>query len=67
MDVLCGKGICMRPNNFNFMTRSYQQIPISITIEGANILTRCLIIFAQGAIRYHPYVNKEMAATNEVE
>lgn len=60
MDVLGGKGICLGPNNF--MGRAYQQIPIAITVEGANILTRSLIIFGQGAIRCHPYVLAEMAA-----
>ncbi len=60
MDVLGGKGICLGPNNF--MGRAYQQIPVAITVEGANILTRSLIIFGQGAIRCHPYVLKEMAA-----
>ncbi|TWC71094.1 acyl-CoA dehydrogenase [Herbaspirillum sp. SJZ099] len=59
MDVIGGKGICMGPGNF--LARVYQQIPIAITVEGANILTRCLIIFGQGAIRCHPYVLKEMA------
>ncbi|MEO6919466.1 MAG: acyl-CoA dehydrogenase [Collimonas sp.] len=65
MDVLGGKGICMGPNNF--LARSYQQMPIAITVEGANILTRCLIIFGQGAIRCHPYVLKEIAATGEAD
>ena len=60
MDVLGGKGICLGPNNF--MGRAYQQVPIAITVEGANILTRSLIIFGQGAIRCHPYVLKEMKA-----
>ena len=60
MDVIGGKGICMGPGNF--LARVYQQIPIAITVEGANILTRSLIIFGQGAIRCHPYVLKEMAA-----
>ncbi len=63
MDILGGKGICMGPNNF--LARAYQQIPIAITVEGANILTRCLIIFGQGAIRAHPFVRKEMAACQE--
>jgi acyl-CoA dehydrogenase len=40
----------------NFLARAYQQIPIAITVEGANIMTRTLIIFGQGAIRCHPYV-----------
>jgi acyl-CoA dehydrogenase len=60
MDVLGGKGICLGPNNF--MGRAYQQIPIVITVEGANILTRSLIIFGQGAIRCHPHVLAEMEA-----
>jgi acyl-CoA dehydrogenase len=63
MDVLGGKGICVGPNNF--LGAAYQQIPIAITVEGANILTRSLIIFGQGAIRAHPYVLREMAAVNE--
>ncbi len=61
MDIQGGKGICLGPNNF--MGRAYQQVPVSITVEGANILTRNLIIFGQGAIRCHPYVLKEMQAT----
>jgi len=63
MDILGGKGICLGPNNF--MGRAYQQLPIAITVEGANILTRSLIIFGQGAIRCHPYVLKEIQATRE--
>ena len=63
MDVVAGKGICMGPSNF--LARAYQQVPISITVEGANILTRSLIIFGQGAIRCHPYLLKEMAATRD--
>jgi acyl-CoA dehydrogenase len=65
MDVAGGKGICLGPSNF--LARAYQQMPISITVEGANILTRCLIIFGQGAIRCHPYLLKEMAATRETD
>ncbi|MDB5803530.1 MAG: hypothetical protein JWN73_852 [Betaproteobacteria bacterium] len=61
MDVLAGKGIMLGPNNL--MARAYQQIPIAITVEGANILTRSLIVFGQGAIRCHPWVLKEMQAT----
>lgn len=60
MDVVGGKGICLGPSNF--LGRAYQQIPIGITVEGANILTRSLIIFGQGAIRCHPYVLAEMRA-----
>jgi len=54
MDVVGGKGVCMGPSNF--LARAYQQIPIAITVEGANIMTRTLIIYGQGAIRCHPYV-----------
>ena len=63
MDVHGGKGICMGPSNY--LARAYQQIPIGITVEGANILTRSMIIFGQGAIRGHPYVLKEISATRE--
>jgi acyl-CoA dehydrogenase len=63
MDVLGGKGICMGPSNF--LGAAYMQIPVAITVEGANILTRSLIVFGQGAIRCHPYVLKEIAATRE--
>jgi len=63
MDVHGGKGICMGPSNY--LARGYQQIPIAITVEGANILTRTMIIFGQGAIRGHPFVLKEIAATRE--
>ncbi len=63
MDVAGGKGICMGPSNF--LARAYQQLPISITVEGANILTRSLIIFGQGSIRCHPYLLKEMTAARD--
>lgn len=63
MDLHGGKGICLGPKNY--LGRSYQAIPISITVEGANILTRNMIIFGQGAIRCHPYTSKEMDAANE--
>jgi acyl-CoA dehydrogenase len=63
MDVHGGKGICLGPNNY--LGRAYQQIPIAITVEGANILTRSLIIFGQGAIRCHPWVLKEMQAAQQ--
>lgn len=63
MDVHGGKGICMGVDNY--LARTYQQTPIGITVEGANILTRCLIIFGQGAVRAHPYVLKEIQATRE--
>ena len=61
MDVHGGKGICLGPSNY--LGRAYQQIPIGITVEGANILTRSMMIFGQGAIRCHPYVLQEVAAT----
>lgn len=60
MDVIGGKGICLGPQNF--LGRSYQQLPIGITVEGANILTRSLILFGQGAIRCHPHLHAEMDA-----
>jgi acyl-CoA dehydrogenase len=60
MDVHGGKGICLGPNNY--LARGYQIVPIGITVEGANILTRSLIIFGQGAIRCHPFVLREMNA-----
>jgi len=60
MDIHGGKGICMGPNNY--LARTYQQIPIAITVEGANILTRSLIVFGQGAMRCHPYLLDEIAA-----
>ncbi len=63
MDVRGGSGICMGPHNL--IGRVYQALPISITVEGANILTRTLIIFGQGAIRCHPFVFKEMQAVRE--
>lgn len=58
MDVQGGTGICMGPTNL--LARPYQSIPIAITVEGANILTRTMITFGQGAIRCHPYVIKEI-------
>ncbi|PTR14429.1 acyl-CoA dehydrogenase [Nitrosospira sp. Nsp2] len=63
MDVHGGKGICLGPSNY--LGRNYQQIPVSITVEGANILTRNMIIFGQGAIRCHPYLLKEIGAAND--
>jgi acyl-CoA dehydrogenase len=60
MDVGGGSAICLGPRNY--LGRPYQAIPIGITVEGANILTRTQIIFGQGAIRSHPYVLKEMQA-----
>lgn len=67
MDIAGGKGIML--GNSNFLARAYQGAPIAITVEGANILTRSMIIFGQGAIRCHPYVLQEMAAaqSNDVK
>jgi acyl-CoA dehydrogenase len=63
MDIVGGKGVCMGPSNF--LGSAYMQLPVSITVEGANILTRSLIIFGQGAIRCHPFVLREIAAAND--
>jgi len=62
MDIHGGKGICMGPNNY--LARGYQGAPIAVTVEGANILTRSMIIYGQGAIRCHPYVLAELDAAN---
>jgi acyl-CoA dehydrogenase len=58
MDIHGGKGICLGPNNY--IGRGFQSAPIAITVEGANILTRSLIIFGQGALRCHPYIFQEL-------
>jgi len=63
MDIQGGSGICMGTRNY--LGRLYQVIPVSITVEGANILTRTMMIFGQGAIRCHPYIQKEMAALQQ--
>lgn len=60
MDVHGGKAICVGPKNY--LETPYRAIPIGITVEGANILTRSLIIFGQGSIRCHPYILEEMQA-----
>lgn len=60
MDISGGAGICMGPSNY--LARAYQSIPIGITVEGANILTRSLIVFGQGAMRCHPWLLKEIQA-----
>ena len=60
MDVHGGKAICMGPSNY--VARAYMAAPIAITVEGANILTRSLIIYGQGAVRCHPFVLPEMHA-----
>ncbi len=60
MDIQGGAGICLGPKNI--IGRAYQTIPVAITVEGANILTRSLIIFGQGAMRAHPTLFKELEA-----
>lgn len=63
MDVHGGKTVVLGPRNY--LARAYQAIPIAITVEGANILTRSMIIYGQGAIRCHPFVLREMRAAME--
>lgn len=63
MDIHGGKAICLGPRNY--IGRTYQQIPVSITVEGANILTRNMIIFGQGAIRCHPFILQEVNAAHD--
>ena len=60
MDIIGGKGIIRGPNNI--LANAYFSTPISITVEGANIITRSLIHFGQGAIMCHPYVYQEIEA-----
>jgi len=63
MDIQGGSGICLGPKNY--LGRIYQVIPVSITVEGANILTRTMMIFGQGAARCHPYIQREMEALGQ--
>jgi acyl-CoA dehydrogenase len=65
MDVHGGKAIMLGPKNY--LARGYEAVPIAITVEGANILTRNLIIFGQGAIRCHPFVRAEMEAARDAD
>jgi acyl-CoA dehydrogenase len=65
MDVHGGKGVILGPKNY--LGRAWQAAPIAITVEGANIMTRSLMIFGQGAIRCHPWVLKEMQAAQHPE
>jgi acyl-CoA dehydrogenase len=58
-DIHAGKGVMKGPKNY--LSWSYEAVPVAITVEGANILTRSLMIFGQGATRCHPYVLKEMS------
>ncbi len=62
MDIHGGRGVIMGERNY--LSSGYMSMPISITVEGANILTRNLMIFGQGAVRCHPFVFREMQAAN---
>jgi acyl-CoA dehydrogenase len=63
LDIHGGKGICDGPSNY--IQGAYQMVPVGITVEGANILTRTLITFAQGALRSHPYLFTEIEALQD--
>jgi acyl-CoA dehydrogenase len=65
MDLHGGKAVCDGPSNY--LQSAYQAMPIAITVEGANILTRSLITFAQGALRSHPYLYKEIQACQDLD
>jgi acyl-CoA dehydrogenase len=65
MDVASGRAVQMGPRNF--MALAYQAIPIAITVEGANVLSRSLMIFGQGAMRCHPYLYDELQAIQDEE
>lgn len=65
MDVHAGKAVIDGP--LNYIGNFYRAIPVGITVEGANILTRCLIIFGQGAIRSHPFILRELLALNDTD
>ncbi len=65
MDIHGGKSVVKGPKNY--LAVAYESIPVAITVEGANIMTRNLMIFGQGAIRSHPYVLKEMELVNETD
>lgn len=63
MDIHGGKAVIDGPQNY--LGGLYRSVPVGITVEGANILTRNLIVFGQGAIRAHPYLLQEMNALSE--
>ena len=65
LDLHGGRGICDGPSNY--LQSAYQMVPVAITVEGANILTRTLITFAQGALRAHPYLYREIQAVQETD
>src|SRR5215472_9577051 len=63
MDIHGGKAVIDGPQNY--LGGLYRSVPVGITVEGANILTRNLIVFGQGAIRAHPYLLQEMNALRD--
>ncbi|GBF25962.1 acyl-coenzyme A dehydrogenase [bacterium MnTg02] len=63
MDIHGGKAICDGPSNY--IQGAYQMVPVGITVEGANILTRTLITFSQGALRSHPWLYREIQAVQD--
>ena len=63
LDIHGGRGICDGPTNY--IQSGYQMVPVAITVEGANILTRSLIAFAQGALRCHPWLYAEIQALQD--
>lgn len=65
MDVHAGKAVIDGPQNY--LGNLYRAVPVAITVEGANILTRNLIIFGQGAIRCHPWLLEEMSALQKTD
>ncbi len=65
MDIHGGRAICDGPANY--LQTGYQMVPVGITVEGANILTRTLITFAQGALRSHPYLYSEVKAVQDAD
>ena len=65
MDVVSGRAIQLGPRNF--MASAYHALPVAITVEGANILTRSLMIFGQGAMRCHPYLYEELQCLQNEE
>ncbi len=63
MDIHGGRAVCDGPKNY--LIGAYSALPVSITVEGANILTRTLIVFAQGALRSHPYLYDEVQSAQD--
>lgn len=65
MDIHAGRGLILGPSNY--LAHAYMSMPIGITVEGANILTRNLMIFGQGAVRCHPFIAREMQAAKDLD